>query len=134
MNKNNAKEYLSLVQAFADGKTIQILELTTNKWHDFSCDELSFSLAPHCYRIKPNIILRPWLMEEVPVGALARHKNVLSKFMILGVDDKGILFPNFDEYVICLSFKNVMIYYEHSTDGGKTWLPCGVMEENKQQN
>jgi hypothetical protein len=21
--------------------------------------------------------------------------------------------------------------YEHSTDGGKTWLPCGVMEEAK---
>jgi hypothetical protein len=21
--------------------------------------------------------------------------------------------------------------YEHSTDGGKTWLPCGVVEEAK---
>ena len=56
MNKDNARDYLPLVQALAEGKTIQV------KIHDlqgnFLCwedeDNLNFKVPPYHYRIKPE--------------------------------------------------------------------------------
>jgi hypothetical protein len=50
MNKENAHLYLPLVQALADGKTIQLK--TGDYWNDSG--ELVFSLLPDDYRIKPE--------------------------------------------------------------------------------
>jgi hypothetical protein len=44
MNKQNAKEYLPLVQALADGKTIQLK--INHCWEDLDC--------PTQFRIKPE--------------------------------------------------------------------------------
>lgn len=51
MNASNAKEYLPLVQALADGKVIQMLE-----WHDDWVDmvEISTEIPASLYRIKPE--------------------------------------------------------------------------------
>ena len=49
MNKDNAKEYLPLVQAFADGKTIQVLG-KDGKWYDSKL----INTPPSRYRIKPE--------------------------------------------------------------------------------
>ena len=54
MNKFNAKEYLPLVQALADGKTIQYYSPTTTKWHDETT--VSFNHPPDSYRIQPERI------------------------------------------------------------------------------
>ncbi len=51
MNKGNAKDYLPLVQALADGKKIQWLN-TYGIWED--SEELSTSWIPGSYRIKPE--------------------------------------------------------------------------------
>ena len=51
MNKNNAKDYLPLVQALADGKVIQINGV--RGWEDTRGD-LIFGANPHDYRIKPE--------------------------------------------------------------------------------
>lgn len=53
MNKDNAKQFLPLVQALADGKTIQILDY--GQWRDF-LKEIAFSCPPEDYRIKPEPI------------------------------------------------------------------------------
>ena len=50
MNKDNAKDYLPLVQALADGKTIQLKKL--DGWSD--CERTGFSFPPDQYRIKPE--------------------------------------------------------------------------------
>jgi hypothetical protein len=50
MNKDNAKDYLPLVQALADGKVIQIFD--SGKWHDI--DNPSFIGPSVCHRIKPE--------------------------------------------------------------------------------
>lgn len=51
MNKDNAKDYLPLVQALADGKVIQMME-AFGKWKDV---ENIFLNNPACsYRIKPE--------------------------------------------------------------------------------
>lgn len=52
MNKNNAKQFLPLVQALADGKTIQ--ERTqSDLWYDMS-DVAFLNSDPAQYRIKPE--------------------------------------------------------------------------------
>lgn len=55
MNKHNAHQYLHLVQALADGKTIQLRAGCNHNWADKD-DNILFNLDPECYRIKPEII------------------------------------------------------------------------------
>lgn len=52
MNKDNAAEYLPLVQALAEGKTIQIKETIGSGWFDDRAPD--FNLPPREYRIKPE--------------------------------------------------------------------------------
>ena len=71
------------------------------------------------YRRKPTATLRPWTADEVPLGMQARNfKYPKTRWLI----DRTSSEENRIDWC-----KN----YEHSTDGGKTWLPCGVMEEAK---
>lgn len=51
MNKSNARDYLPLVQALAEGKVIQVLGV--NGWVDIEA-ELSLCFAADQYRIKPE--------------------------------------------------------------------------------
>ena len=51
MNKDNAREYMPLVQALADGKTLQYKH-SSKGWTD--CNELYFDVMLECYRIKPE--------------------------------------------------------------------------------
>lgn len=52
MNKDTAKDYLPLVQALAEGKTIQWMNMA-GEWHD-QIVETSFSASADRYRIKPE--------------------------------------------------------------------------------
>ena len=53
MNKDNAKDYLPLVQALADGKTIQYsASLISPAWADR--EKPNFYSEPEYYRIKPE--------------------------------------------------------------------------------
>jgi hypothetical protein len=72
------------------------------------------------YRIKPTATLRPWTADEVPLGAWMRNKSVqYDRWIIVHLQYSS---RNREEW---------LDKYEHSTDGGKTWLPCGVVEEAK---
>lgn len=51
MNKDTAKDYLPLVQALAEGKTIQTIY--NGEWFDLP--DVSFSGAANLYRIKPEL-------------------------------------------------------------------------------
>lgn len=62
MTKHNAKDYLPLVQALAEGKTIQSNYRGTH-WVDL--DDVSFSDPHKCYRIKPEP-RRWWLVWDGP--------------------------------------------------------------------
>ena len=54
MTKEKAQQYLTLIQALAEGKTIQVYLPYNNKWVDK--DDLAFDAPPDRYRIKPEII------------------------------------------------------------------------------
>ena len=71
------------------------------------------------YRIKPTTTLRPWTADEVPLGAWMRSKrNPQDRMLIHWVSSQCDREMWLDKY-------------EHSTDGGVTWKPCGVVEEAK---
>lgn len=53
MNRDEAKQLLPIIQAFADGKTIQWFN-DLGDWRDLK--EASFHLPPDKYRIKPETI------------------------------------------------------------------------------
>lgn len=123
MNKEQAREAAAIMLAWADRKEVQhrIKKCdsrsglkpdwcdTDAPWWDFDSYE---------YRIKPTAKLRPWTADEVPLGAWLRFKrNPQDRALLLWVSVKSDRDSWFDER-------------EHSTDGGKTWLPCGV-EESK---
>lgn len=85
------------------------------------------------YRIKPEPKLRPWKPEEVPIGAIIKglsFKSIISwaetnkhgEPCMGGPDStpEGRYWP--------LAYACTDSDLLHSTDGGKTWLPCGVME------
>ena len=64
MNKDNAKDYLPLVQALAEGKTIQrnvnLGPLGSPKWED--SDDLCFDWPSLVYRIKPEpLVYERWV-------------------------------------------------------------------------
>ena len=124
MTREQTIEAIRVMQAFVDGKEVQV---RSRKWNpreslkpDWVDEELScWNFEDFDYRIKPTATLRPWTADEVPLGAWMRFKKV--------IDDRSILAwtSTQRDRDIWLSER------EHSTDGGKTWLPCGVMEEEK---
>lgn len=52
MNASNAKDYLPLVQALADGRVIQARMFSCDPWKD--CSRPDFTMDPSNYRIKPE--------------------------------------------------------------------------------
>lgn len=72
MTKENAHLYLPLVQALAEGKTIQ-LHVNSNppEWID-DTNGFSFVNPPEKYRIKPEPVMVPLGPEDVPPGSVIR--------------------------------------------------------------
>ena len=123
MTKQQAREAAVIMLAWADGKEVQhrikkcdsrsVLKPdwcdTDAPWWDFDSYE---------YRIKPTEKLRPWTADEVPLGAWMRFKRNPQDRVLLG-------------WVSVQADRDMWLHErEYSTDGGKTWLPCGV-EESK---
>lgn len=77
--------------------------------------------------------LRPWKPEEVPVGALIRGSRYGVR-VILGCGSdtdcefKYVLYIGGNGKIAGDSLEGCLRYREHSTDFGKTWRPCGVLE------
>jgi hypothetical protein len=111
MNIEQTKEAIKVMQAFVDGKEVEHwyyemwVKIHVPRW-DWGNTE---------YRIKPTPTFRPWTADEVPLGVWMRLKNLNeTRSMIVSV--------------AALNLETVFKGYEHSTDGGKTWKPCGVEE------
>ena len=82
MTREEVKEMLPIMQAYAEGKTIQFRENINNMWETII--RPSFNKSPSAYRIKPEPKYRPFKsMEECwqemqkhqPFGWLKSKKN-----------------------------------------------------------
>lgn len=120
MTRENAKQLLPIIQAYAEGKKIEALK--DGKWGPIL--RPSFFHSPDCYRIAPEKPAPPvWSQpEHVPLGAWIRHRDNRSVWLIVGATPTQVF--AFDS----VWFYTALKYLEHSTDQGKTWKPCTVAE------
>ena len=70
MTREEAKQLLPVIQAFADGKNIQLLDEC--EWHDVY--ETDFYGNPDKYRIKPEPKYRPFKTKEECWNEMLKHK------------------------------------------------------------
>jgi len=116
MNIEQTKEAIRIMQAFVDGKEVEALS-PDKKWRRTPGPRWGWDDTE--YRIKPTAKLRPWTSDEVPLGAWIRTLiNPANRWVITYTSNELVRSDWFSDH-------------EHSTDGGKTWHPCGVMEEAK---
>jgi hypothetical protein len=116
MNIEQTKEAIRIMQAFVDGKEVEAFS-PNKKWGRTPAPRWDWDDTE--YRIKPTATLRPWTADEVPIGGQIRSKHSRDyRFLI-------------DRTANAEVREDWLKGYEHSTDGGKTWLPCGVVEEAK---
>ncbi len=71
MNREQAKELLPIIQAFAEGKTIEFKN-TFGDW--INCDETMFNRPPKDYRIKPEPKYRPFKDAEECWQEMQKHE------------------------------------------------------------
>ena len=72
MTRKNAKELLPIIQAFAEGKSIQRIN-SLGEWSDVTGDVL-FYCNPEDYRIKPEPEYRPFKTKEECWQEMMKHK------------------------------------------------------------
>lgn len=125
MTVEEAKELLPIMQAFADGKTIQFR--TNNRpWVDLLDNDLNIN-ALFEYRIKPELKYRPFKNQEECWIEMLKHKpfgwvkEISSKmlYLINGISNMSIVILEDIN-----SFKEAMNIYEF-----KDGTPFGIKEE-----
>lgn len=76
MTREEAKEYLPIMQAYSEGKVIQAKLITNGKWVDIDDEEeLTLSCPPSDYRIKPEPKYRPFKTQEECWEEMHKHPD-----------------------------------------------------------
>ena len=70
MTREEAKEMLPIIQAWADGKIIQVRE--KGRWVELCIDD--FTRSPDMYRIKPEPKYRPFKNQEECWNEMLKHQ------------------------------------------------------------
>lgn len=128
MTREEAKELLPVLQAFADGKTIQIRKHGEESYYDSTNSKLNFDLGYYSYRVKPEPKYRPFkdadecwqeMLKHQPFGWLREKKrNVYTQIGFMhteGIQGTSGGSSNYKAFFDCFSF----------ADGA----PFGVKEE-----
>ena len=123
MTREEVKELLPVIKAFAEGKTIQIKG--RDKWVDLC--ETDFSCSPDDYRIKPEPKYRPFKSQEEGWQEMQKHQPfgwVKAPNGELFCIDKV-----FDEGVV---YKHSTCRFEEYLEGNYTFadgIPFGIKED-----
>jgi hypothetical protein len=116
---------LPYIQAFVDGKIVERYSDIGNDWIQIT--DPAFDDKACNYRIRPEPKLRPWKIEEVPVGAVMREKLGTCMSIMLASSTNGIDvwidLPS-DRINNAGALSNYEWRYPHETE----WKPCGVEE------
>lgn len=117
--------HLQHVQAFWDGN-LEWMNPFSDEWAK-SINPPNPTELPSRFRIKQPQKLRPWKPDEIPLGAWIRLKEGASSNLIVARNNRI--------FVICgtqgpeeVGMGFAATNCEHSTNNGKNWLPCGVLE------
>ena len=132
MTREEAKELLPIIQAWAEGKNIQFL--SDCEWHDIN--QADFTCYPDKYRIKPEPKYRPFktreecwqeMLKHQPFGWLKSKKN--GRFRCIG-EVYGS--DEFETVYIALSTSESLsrssdsMFEQYTFDDG---TPFGIKEE-----
>ena len=131
MTREKAKELLPIMQAFAEGKTIQFLN--GGKWYDVY--DTDFYQSPDVYRIKPEPNYRPFKTKEECWNEMMKHQPfgwVIGKIYanFHHIDFVYSCNPNngygvrLSNSTICTNFENMFKDFKFA-DGA----PFGIKEE-----
>lgn len=124
MNRQQAKELLPIIQAFAEGKTIQVQE--DIDWC-YLGNNADFNLSPQRYRIKPEPKYRPFENKEECWQEMQKHqpfgwvKASHGYFNIIGIMNDKINFGTNNNW---LDYDYMFKMYKF-IDG----TPFGIKEE-----
>ena len=129
MTREEAKELLPIIQAFAEGKDIQIRNITDDGWDDINDDRMSFCAKAEAYRIKPEPKYRPFKSQEECWQEMLKHqpfgwvKEISCEmlYLINGISNESIVIMEDIN-----SFKEAMNIYEF-----KDGTPFGIKEEQQ---
>lgn len=132
MTREEAKELLPIIQAFAEGKVIQCKSCITNEWRDF--DEPAFNGLPDNYRIKPEPKYRPFKSQEECWNEMHKHSDFgWIKGNVTGEYRQVIrVFSYKTELIFNLSYNSPMDYSPEMMFSGYTFTdgePFGIKEE-----
>lgn len=124
MNREQAKELLPIMQAFAEGKTIEFRTNSISKWIETTTPK--FDLL-HEYRIKPEPKYRPFKNKEECWNEMQEHqpfgwvKSIsLNFYSIIEITDDGCIFIDGYRLSFCDMYK-----YNTFADG----TPFGFKDE-----
>ena len=96
MNRKEAKELIPIIQAFAEGKTIQYYDslIDIADWED--CENPNFENLTYKFRIKPETTYRPFkdaeecwqeMLKHQPFGWIKDKSG--NKFIIENINSRG---------------------------------------------
>ena len=71
MTREEAKELMPIIKAFAEGKTIEIYD---GEWNTIPFEAPHFDCAPSCYRIKQEPKYRPFKSQEDCWQEMLKHQ------------------------------------------------------------
>ena len=115
MNKQNAHLYLPLIQALAEGKTIEC-QNTESTWA--KPVEPKFFRPPENYRIKPEPVMVPLGPEDVPPGSALRVTSGSEWFLISRASKFGVYLGS-----LWVDYIELQGSWEIKRPG-EDWKPC----------
>lgn len=127
MTREEAKELLPIIQAYSEGKTIEVYNLPDNTWYEL--DDPSFDGDTDLYRVAPEPKYRPFqnseecweeMKKHEPFGWLTNDSGTY--FMMDFVGDTDISIPN----AAIIGFDKALNLGQKFADG----TPFGVKEED----
>ena len=136
MTREKAKELMPIIQAYAEGKTIQIYDDVEKVWTDIDFGNPSFDDIPSYYRIKPESKYRPFKTQEECWNEMLKHQP----FGWLKSKDKGYFHliglvqwaSEFEDVMITFATSEQLARSSHSLFENFTFAdgtPFGIMEE-----
>lgn len=133
MTREHVKELLPIIQAYADGKTIQYKN-RLDKWEDVTqAETLGFEEDPSKYRIKPEPKYRPFKDKEECWDEMLKHQPFSYITDDLGnvTQVNGLQLDTFNELFISISCSPSIFETSYLLDRYKfiDGTPFGIKEE-----
>lgn len=101
MNREQAKELLPIIQAFAEGKQVEIKSKESNSWETLEEDDMQYVDFKKCdLRIKPEPKYRPFKDSEECYNEMLKHqpfgwlKSNRLLYNIISIDANRIIINN----------------------------------------